>query len=302
MFFYRDYVKRDRRIATKPVLVVPVRHGGELFHRCIASICKCGPVFQRVLVSVNGLSPEGDSEAASAIGRAGIAYEILCTNRDFSPAQHFYWLAQRLRMRFEPYQKILFLAHDDELIANALSTWAANLVYPDQGTTWIGDYEICEKNHVWQESAFSNVEPQATITPDQWLRDIAATERGYVFTNISGMCVPLKIFSDLTRFWRFTKGHKAVRCEYMLLTHRQVSGIRKSIDPIVRIHIHNTQEGRNVACEDYESDEIRYRVWLLINSSSLRSFIYRLSEPATLRSLWRHYRAYKRCRLAKDGT
>lgn len=280
-----------------PVLVVPVRNGGSLFRRCVESIRCCGPAFERVVVSVNGMRPEEDIETASRINQIGIPCDILCTQADLPAARHLHWLAQRLRERFPLHQRLVLLAHDDELLPQSFLAWREALDRDHETIAWLGDFEIVENDRTWRETAL----PEACefITPDEWLHHNTTMERGHVFTNISGMSVPLHTLHALTTFWWWTGGRKGVRCEYMLLTHRGVTGIRRSANPIVRIHQHPQQEGRHVSTEEYEGDELRYRLWLLINAPTLRSLTYRLRRPAAPRSIWHHLRRYLACRFSQ---
>jgi hypothetical protein len=255
-----------------PLLVIPVYNGGDFLHRCLISVKRSSHFFSRIVISLNGDHAGRDKQIVLSELAAYNNVVLLETPRKLNPISHLAWIADQLK-EMPRTQRVFLLAHDDELEDDALGEWCAKLTGYPSLLAWIGPYNVCLNA---SESVMINSAPTYTappcMTPQDWLARYAATPASTVYTNMSGISVPLGVFSDVVRFFRQTLGRKGLRFELMMLTHAAVEGVAAYSRPLVVIHEHPSQEGKNVFRCDWYSDEIRCCAWLLGNSASSNGF------------------------------
>ena len=261
-------------------LILPVYRGGVLFARCLRSIKLCEDVFDRIVISLNGDSSGDDARQLSESGINEEKLIVYKTKTDLSPVCHFIWLCNQLKLQMHQYDRVMLMAHDDELIPDQVRRWRAE--YPSYGkrTAWIGDYQLIDDLLGSEESglcAAASVSKEGHVKPItliDWLAHNEKDPRHYVFTNMTGISVPFSVLQSVVNFWRLTFAKIGARFEYMLVSHKSIEGIMGVNPPMVIIHLHESQSGRNVPSIEYSKDELRYYIWLLINAKSLRELIW----------------------------
>jgi hypothetical protein len=262
-----------------PVLILPVYKGGLLFRRCLASITPCQDLFSKICISLNGADNQFDVQSVCNAGLLSEKLLLLRTCRDLPPAVHLSWLSSKLSREFTHDNQVMLLAHDDELIEEPLRNWFRLRNMYNSNVAWIGDYETfsADTNKLSDDTASRPVtcaEYQTPLSLVDWLEHNENSPNKHVWTNMSGICVPFIVFLDLTRYWRWTFARVGARFEYMLVSHRAVQGILGVQQPVVRIHLHSGQAGRNVPPIEYLRDELRYCTWLLLNCKTKEDFFW----------------------------
>jgi hypothetical protein len=269
----------NRQFYQKLILLIPVFEGELKFKRCLKSIEESLDLFDSVVISINGLSPNNDLRAIyeSKILRDNVI--ILTTQQNLSALQHALWLTNYLKKLFYKHDRLLILAHDDEIRAQALQEWKTKISRFDSMVAWLGDYLITSDDSELEtttklEKALPSIAYDQPLDIIQWLKHNDAQDKKFVFTNISGISVPLKAWIDMMNFRKKTGLGFGARTEYMLVAHRSISGIVSNSNPLVVIHQHENQQGRKVAPIDYSTDEVRYCLWLLLNSKNLKQLVW----------------------------
>lgn len=262
-----------------------------MFERALKSVVPCSDLFKQIVISINGKDGRDDIRLVRESGINPNLIKLFETKADFVSVKHVIWLAGKLKNIFCQDDRVVLLAHDDELIADSFRNWYE--LYPSYGkhVAWIGNYEVYEDqsvDHSITVAVEETVPPTGFLQPVSlldWLMHNQSDPRGYVYTNMSGMSIPFGVYLDLISWQKWTFGKVGARFEYMLLSHKSISGIMGSKRPYVRIHEHPNQEGKNVPSFEYPKDEIRYCLWLLLNAKNIREFIWILKSPWGIRGL-----------------
>lgn len=274
-------------------LILPVYYGGDKFNRALRSIAGCLNVFDLIVISINGGSNSVDEQILSNYNfdeRPNVV--IFRTEMDLSPVDHAKFIVRGVNNLFEIDGRIMFLAHDDELIKENLLVWKRN-IFPNASPTegFIGDYYVCNEMINSTISAKNIVRPLQNINSDSslevlgWLRYLKNLKSKHTYTNMSGMIVPVKVYYDYIRFQNRTFGKIGARFEYMLLSHHSISRITSIKAPIVRVYEHLNQEGRNVPKVSYYLDEVRYLLWLILNLVKRKKYLVIFSSSVNLKDL-----------------
>lgn len=274
----------------KLILVLRVYRGADLFERCLQSLQDCYHFFDLVVISVNGIGSSRDLYQINKICADWPNKAVFRTNAELSAQQHNVWLTNKLKDIVKPSDRILFLSHDDELIGSELEKWIEHLSASPPEAAWVGDFFVVAQHARGDgkticESALPSLENGKFISLIEWLEINNAQVKKCVRTNISGLSVKFKVWYDVTRFRRCLGLGFGARQEYMLLAHRSVRGVSKKQPPMVKIWQHELQQGRNVPPTEYTKDEIRYCLWLLLNSKSLKEFLWVSQSPWGIKSI-----------------
>ena len=268
-----------------PILIIPVYRGGTLLARCLKTVKAAGHCFCRVVISLNGdLSGEDKSIVVSELGSCQNIL-VLETPHTLNPVAHLAWIADQLHDTPRT-QRVLLLAHDDELEADAVLDWCNSLEERPRNLAWIGPYRVVfNETHTAVISSAPSSSLYPLMPPQEWLRKYSPTPRCTVFTNMSGMSVELGVLTHVMRYCQRTHGRKGLRFEVMLLTHASVEGVVEHVRPLAVIHEHAGQEGKNVLRSDWYSDEIRCSIWLLGNATGVGNFLRMLLGPWGMRHI-----------------
>lgn len=255
-----------------------------MFQDALNSVLPCVECFQKILISINNTDPLSDKCIIDRV--LGLSKTtVLTTYRNLNPAQHFVWIAKWLKARVAGDQMVMFLCHDDLLLPDQIESARSKLEQRYPATDiFMGDYVVFGDGHSFPEkfkteqgtvSAIPAPLRAANAVPkEEWLA--AQEKNGHVFTNMSGVIVSVSIVCDVAKFLKLSCGRKGCRTEYMLATHRSVQSIRRFTQPVVAIRQHANQEGANVRPAEYLSDEMRYNLWLWLNSGTIQNLGQRL--------------------------
>lgn len=262
-----------------------------MFKRALKSVVPCADLFQKIVISINGKDGAEDLRQVHESGLDLAKIELFETKTDLIPIKHGIWFAAKLIYLFKRDDRVVLLAHDDELIADSFREW--HQIYPRYGerVAWIGNYEVCEDhsaNHFVMKEMQEALPPSGFLNPVsllEWLAHNQSDPRGHVFTNMSGISIPFGAYLDFISWQKLTFGKVGARSEYMFLSHRSISGIMGSKRPYVRIHQHVNQEGRSVPSIEYAKDGLRYCIWLLINAKNFGEFWWVLKSRWGIRGI-----------------
>lgn len=254
-----------------------------MFQRCLRSIVEVQTYFDLIFISLNGDMAAVDLAAIHATGLEMSRVEVIRTKRLLAPARHGAWAAFRMRTLVAKDAHVVLLAHDDEIVAEGLDHWVRTRPLDWNLRTWIGDYLVIDDTRpevpARRVAAIPNSAP-SSLGLVEWLAVNSADPRRYVYTNMSGISVPLSTLLRVARFMRATRMTKGARYEYMLAASRTNVSIDRRSRPIGIIHEHPNQEGKSVPVSKQQMDEARYCLWLLINAKSFAEF------QIVLRSYW----------------
>lgn len=251
---------------SKPILLIPVYRGGSFFVECLESLRGALDCFQEVVISFNGPEKEQDY-AAFLRNRPGPEEKFRCL---FAPTtlggcQHMAFVCQKLRETLDPGVLVFLMAHDDLLRADAVRRFlgAAEL---NQRSFYLGDWITFESETPLVERTETALPEGATsIGVDEWLRHNWRQERRHVYTNMTGIVVPLLSLRRVTDWYARTGSATGSRFEYCLATAREHTRILKAPEPLVKVRHHPAQDGRNVQPLSSMADELRYRTWMMLN-------------------------------------
>ena len=121
----------------RPVLVIPVFHGGERFERCLRSLVCAHAYFAAAVLSINGRPDSRDLQVARAFQHdAGLPMAVFNTTVEMNSMDHIrFWAAELRRRNLPPTTHLMWLGHDDELDPDGLAAACPGGEWPlDQGT------------------------------------------------------------------------------------------------------------------------------------------------------------------------
>lgn len=253
-----------------------------MFKRCLDSIILCQDNLDLIIISLNGKNTDEDlfSVNESMIDKNKLI--LLCTNDNYVAAKHGIWLCNKISEFVHVDDRLIFIAHDDEIIPNGFRQWVNKLKLFPKNIAWIGDYEVVSIKDADFHRVNKSVSASAYEKPIsliEWLDHNNRDPRRYVFTNISGLSVQFKVYQSYIDYQKRTYGNVGARSEFMLVSHRSVQGIMGVQNPYIRIHEHMGQEGRNIKKTDFLKDELRYTFWLFINSKNIHEFWWIFKSP-----------------------
>jgi hypothetical protein len=234
----------------KPILLIPVYRGGDLFRECLQSLNGKEGDFELVVISINGSPRERELDKAtlrcSDLPRTNVV--VLETKVDLSAPLHGAFALRAIKsMGFSAETQIMNLFHDDWLLRGP-----SNLDL-DSSSVLVGDWFTNQSSELFS----------ATQVP---LRDvqnwIESGGDGVSFINGSGMIAPLGVRQSAGRIMSvFMTG---VRYEYFLLTHKKVRYFQSSQDPLVRIRIHEGQDGLRQNFYSTFRGDLAFVIWLFL--------------------------------------
>jgi hypothetical protein len=251
---------------SKPILLIPVYRGGQFFVECLESLQGALDCFQQVVISFNGPDQEQDY-AAFLRNRPGPEEKFLClfTSATFDACRHLAFVAQKLRGIFDPEAPVFLLAHDDLLRADAVRRFLESGGL-DGASFYLGDWIAFESTQpALEETQTALPADCASLGVEEWLQYNWSQERHHVYTNMTGIVVPLLSLRRVTDWYARTGSATGARFEYCLATSREHTRIQRSLEPLVKVRHHPAQEGRNLPHLASMADELRYRIWMMLN-------------------------------------
>jgi len=237
-----------KSISDKPVLIIPVYKGGELFRECYASVVGKESGFEMIFISLNGTSAgrAADLETLKSFGKPAENVLLLETPTVLPSFDHQNFLIDAVSKRFSDERLVMSLFHDD----NLLRPPSRDESQPD--SVILGDWQ----NLV--EGGLISALKKSPDSPTNWIRSFAFQK---ITTNGSGMVVPLGVMRDVSlslQRWR-----TGVRYEYLLCTHSSVKSLCAAREPLVSLRIHEMQDGANVDLPSFVRGEAMFMSWLV---------------------------------------
>jgi len=260
-------------------ILIPVYKGGSLFLGALNSaLTKCPPS-SRIFISFNGESDDDYARYLAYQKTIQLRNEVFVnrTNAELPAIQHAMnmktWLGKHLSDR----DKIMFLCHDDEILAEI----------PQESLPDVIEHEDCVTFPEWHlhdvSGNFIEIKKISEINLNQDIEDfIFDTFRaGDIYTNLSGIVCN---FRSLKKYCRWLKIKKTgARMEFMLATASHVQKIRCENNIKVKIRKSPESDGSKITIKNYYYDEMNFIIWLLTNFrivkyNNLKSSLYRFFE------------------------
>ena len=239
----------------KPVLLIPVFRGGAFFDDCLASIIGKESDFEQIVISINGGLQERsiDRKAVFSSDLAKDNLVVFETNKSLSTQGHSRFILRQLRLiGMKSEAQVMNLFHDDWLLRSP----GVDLV--DSETVVAGDWEKTEK-----PSPVSAVEGSSQSVKD-WLW---SSGRKQIFVNGSGMISTLGAREEASKI--LSLFNTGVRYEHLLITHRTVKTVKSSSPALVRIRVHEAQDGSNQTAFQALRGDLAFCIWLIIQGRFL---------------------------------
>jgi hypothetical protein len=233
----------------KTILLIPVFRGGALFEACLKSVRPYVSDFEKIIVSINGgkNDRELDKEILAESGITPTKLILLETDRSLTgPAHNRLALKNILKLGFSFDSQIMALFHDDWLQRSPLDCAI------DLSTVLVGDWLTNESSS--QRTAISL--PRQKVT--DWIE-----KGGYAgaFINGSGMIASLRArYAASLVMSIFRTG---VRYEFFLMTHKSVSHLERTAQPLVKIRFHPDQDGLRQTAFSTLRGDVAFFFWLL---------------------------------------
>ncbi len=256
---------------SRPTLVVPVYRGGERFQRCLRSLAGNEEFFAGIVLSVNGPSDSLDLHAARAFAATSPAKVlILNTGHEVTSMDHGrFWAAELRRRGLAPRDRVLWLAHDDELHRPGLLAatapdreWAL-----DPTTTILGPwllrheavdrlYEIPEDESLETWTCFPGHEGRA-VPAMHWVRQ-QLTHPTYL--SFSGAVFP---FSSMLSIIDSRPRKKAgMRIEMSVATAPGMSLVTEAAEPLVIVYGRADSDRATIPAAHARQDDAHLLAWL----------------------------------------
>jgi hypothetical protein len=239
----------------KPVLLIPVYRGGGFLDDCLASVSGKESDFEQIVISINGGALERaiDRKAVFSSDLAKDNLVVFETDKPLSTQGHMRFILRQLRLLgLKSESQVMNLFHDDWLLKSP----GVDLV--DSGTVVAGDWEKTEK-----PSPVSAVEGSSQSVKD-WLWN---SGRKQIFVNGSGMISTLGAREEASKILSFF--NTGVRYEHLLITHRTVKTVKSSSPALVRIRVHEAQDGSNQTAVQALRGDLAFSIWLIIQGRFL---------------------------------
>ena len=94
-----------------------------MFERALKSVVPCSDLFKQIVISINGKDGNEDSQLVHESGLDLNRIRLFETKNDLISTKHAIWLAAKMRDLFSRDDRLVLLAHDDELIADSFRNW-----------------------------------------------------------------------------------------------------------------------------------------------------------------------------------
>ena len=261
-------------MASRPILLLPVYRGGQMFREAIQSIQPCLPWFESVVISLNGENVDGDESTARELNQ-WCRLTILSTRRNYTSVQHLHFISRQLSksMRLPAHTPLFILCHDDllhrpgfeRLDQKQWEEW-------DPSAISLGDYYAFGRGSsgksLRQECWFArydalNSRPKSAFLKTQYQR------HDDPFTNLSGMRLSLGVLRSTVRYFSLTGSRSGMRMEYALIVHKAIENVINFDPPLVCVREHSGSVGANVTQKDFAASELRYAIWIWLNCRSV---------------------------------
>ena len=243
------------------ILLMPVHNGGAYFRNALESIAPLLPRFERVVISLNSVDNTPDKVSIQQIlGLMGEKVEVYETPKVMSAVRHLKHVFESFLVQsLDPSSRIMFFFHDDLFDVQAFSSFMGK-VNQDGGTAVFGGWRTSRNGIEGEKVLLRIVEGES---PTSWFeRTEGRSQPQGLYTNASGMIVPLESFATYLKWVPLTRG---ARLEYMLISHKSVNALATASEPYIVVGRHASQEGANVPILQGLTDEILYQFWLFVN-------------------------------------
>lgn len=254
---------------TPIVLVIPTLGNRTTIYSTLNSLSTGVSFFDHLVISVNGLSAEHVANILTALRLyQHCEVHLLCTNKKaVSIVRHFSFIGQSLEAIIGKNALLYFLA-DDDLVApeSNLYGYLESCQCGANGKVGMGNLLSFVDESITAKFEYQHINPGENINPLEFLR---RNSQGHLYTNISSMVVPLKVFIDCSLFMSLL-GSAGRRAEYILATHHSIKMLVCPSSPSALIRHHPAQEGRIQSHQSYLQDELIYIIWIWLNQPETR--------------------------------
>ena len=253
----------------KPVLLIPVFRGGDFLKDCLESISGKESGFDQIVISINGdlLERTIDRQTVLSSHLAKENLVVFETTKSLSTYRHSRFMLRQLRtMGLDSETQVMNLFHDDWL----LNSPGAGLA--DSRTVVVGDWEKTAP-----PSPVSAVEGSSQNVRD-WLW---GSGRKQIFVNGSGMISTLGAREEASKILSIFK--TGVRYEHLLITHRTVKTVKSASPALIKIRVHEGQDGFNQTAFQAFRGDMAFSIWLILQGRffSCLEFRFLLGAIAT---------------------
>ncbi|MFM8856997.1 MAG: hypothetical protein ACKOI2_07285 [Actinomycetota bacterium] len=247
---------------TRPILVCMSWRGGVRFERCLTSIARALPHFDRVVLSITSAPDSDDMRVAEAFRRQYPTVEILCTGRELPTMQHqAFWVSHLEATGAQPSDWVYWLAYDDEVrvrgierLVDTEGNWPLR-----SDTVYFGPWAMRHEDpdRLWAGDPGAPLESWTSFQLDgptrlpllEWISDQLKQP---TYMQMSGSVCPLRNFIDLRDGWP-TK-HGPMRIEMAVAASPGTRFVEEFGEPISIIYGRSNSDratyGRQARRED----------------------------------------------------
>jgi hypothetical protein len=250
------------------ILLIPTVESRDFLPETLASVRKHAHCFDRLLLSVNGESPQKAQQIIYEQGLGSlIDVKIICTHRHLSAIQHCKFYLKTLAHLAGDQDLIFFLADDDLLPVEApISAYICSLNDGENCCVGMGRFASFGDTHAGPSLQSQHINPGESLRPVDFLK---RNEQGHLWTNVSSMIIPFAIFRE-SLFFMWLLGSSGRRTEYIFAAHRRVDSLYCPQGTSALIRQHPEQEGRTLSYHSYLHDELVYIVWVWLHRPVFR--------------------------------
>jgi len=254
----------------RPVLVIPVFHGGERFERCLRSLACAPAYFAAVVLSINARPDSPDLAVAMGFRRnAGLPVAVFNTTGEMNSMSHSrFWATELRRRNLPPNTHLMWLGHDDELDPDGLAAACPGGQWPLRpGTMILGPWKLRhesvgtlyeapedEQLETWTCFPDQTVKPQSSI---DWVCDQLLHP---TYLNLTGGVFPFGSVLDIVDFRvRKTAG---MRMEMTLATSLGSRRITELDEPVTIVYGRSDSDRATIPNAHARSDDRHLLIWL----------------------------------------
>lgn len=253
---------------TSVILLIPTVEGRDFLPETLASVRKHAHCFDRLLLSVNGVTPYKAKQILLEQGfSSNTDSTLFCTGRNLTAMQHLKFIHKKLP-EYARNQDLIFLLADDDILPAEADILKYIQVVQDgrDSSVGMGRFATFDESSPIPSGQSQHIEPGESISPLEFLQ---RNEQGHRMTNISSMLIPYSIFKQAS-FFMCNLGSSGRRTEYILATHRRVNLLYSPPACSAHIRKHPRQEGSTLSYDSYLFDELVYISWVWIHQPAMR--------------------------------
>lgn len=274
-------------------VIIPITRFGDFPEAAVSSLLPLVGEVQ-VLASFNRPIDQARDQRLLAL-LASCRASVIQTPRFLSPVAHFFFFVNHARhvLRIPVASPSVMVCDDDRLMLTPADILAISIKVRNGNAVW-GPFSIerpGESTPAVHQAFFQPASRPVHSRLDRLSDEMAFERCGYrsepaVFASITGLFVPFAALYNAAWFLKLTLSYHGARAEVLTLAFRNLS-VSAYSTPVAAITFHNAQAGLAVRQLSHLRSEIRFRVYALVQCSSLRELWALMHLGFNPRWFWR---------------